>query len=481
MKWACDVGLTRREKVKQARQANVMEDLLDLDFSGFGPEKVRMDDGWNAPNETLLGERKREKKMEQRRANPPSLFSPPQSAVPTVPAAPAAPGFAPQPYAPMQPPFTPMRPQLPPRTDGLLYGGVPSYPPMDYYPPYPPYPQQAPGTPAGQAPQSYSMDFMMSSTPSSDLRSSIPPPEPFLNMSPSFMPPQNMPQNMPPQGMPPQGMPPQGMAQGGPQNMPPQGMPPQGMPQGMPQSMAQGMPQSMQQGGPQGMPQSMAQGMQQSMPQGMPQGMPQSMPPQSMPQNMPQNMPQGFMNPSLMPQNMPQGMPQNMLPQNVMVPQNMPPSMPQQPFVPLTPTLTAVKPAQPPSVLGQTHVESPSAVIRRDSSKTTIIPLMNPARDAPQLPPPQTRHQRGLSSVVHNTGLVEDESTEDEDDYESQIEKNERKTDENVKRKVMNALQSALSDLQLTGIQIKWSDIEVDRRIGVGGFAIVYHGLYRCV
>ena len=74
-----------------------------------------------------------------------------------------------------------------------------------------------------------------------------------------------------------------------------------------------------------------------------------------------------------------------------------------------------------------------------------------------------------------------DESTEDEDDYESQIEKNERKTDENVKRKVMNALQSALSDLQLTGIQIKWSDIEVDRRIGVGGFAIVYHGLYRCV
>ena len=33
-----------------------------------------------------------------------------------------------------------------PIVDGLLYGGVPSYPPMDYYPPYPPYPQQAPGT-----------------------------------------------------------------------------------------------------------------------------------------------------------------------------------------------------------------------------------------------------------------------------------------------------------------------------------------------
>ena len=171
-------------------------------------------------------------------------------------------------------------------------------------------------------------------------------------------------------------------------------------------------------------------------------------------------------------------MPQNMIPQNMMMPQGMQQGMQQQPFVPPTPTLTAVKPAQPPSVLGQTRVESPSAVIRRDSSKTTIIPLMNPARDAPQ---PQIHHQRGLSSVVHNTGLVEDESTEDEDDYESQIEKNERKTDENVKRKVMSALQSALSDLQLTGIQIKWSDIEVDRRIGVGGFAIVYHGLYRCV
>ena len=128
-------------------------------------------------------------------------------------------------------------------------------------------------------------------------------------------------------------------------------------------------------------------------------------------------------------------------------------------------------------MLGQTKVESPTAIVHKDSSKTTIIPLMNPARDVP--PPPQIHHQRGLSSVVHNTGLVEDDSTEDEDDYESQIEKNERKTDENVKRKVMNALQSALSDLQLTGIQIKWSDIEVDRRIGVGGFAIVYHGLYR--
>lgn len=155
--------------------------------------------------------------------------------------------------------------------------------------------------------------------------------------------------------------------------------------------------------------------------------------------------------------------------------------LPQQPiqqsFVPLSPALTAIQPSQPPSVLGQTKVESPTAIIHKDSSKTTIIPLMNPARDVP--PPPQIHHQRGLSSVVHNTGLVEDDSTEDEDDYESQIEKNERKTDENVKRKVMNALQSALSDLQLTGIQIKWSDIEVDRRIGVGGFAIVYHGLYR--
>ena len=68
---------------------------------------------------------------------------------------------------------------------------------------------------------------------------------------------------------------------------------------------------------------------------------------------------------------------------------------------------------------------------------------------------------------------------EDEEDYESRVEKNERKTDDTVKQKVMTALQSALSDLQLTGIQIRWAEIEVDQRIGVGGFAIVYHGMYR--
>lgn len=138
---------------------------------------------------------------------------------------------------------------------------------------------------------------------------------------------------------------------------------------------------------------------------------------------------------------------------------------PMMPFAPISPQLPTSHPAQPPSLLGQ----------QSDSSKTTIVPLMNPARG-----PPISNHRRGLSSVVRNTGLVEDESSEeDEEDYESRIEKSENKTDENLKKKVMNALQSALSDLQLTGIQIKWSEIEVDERIGVGGFAIVYHGMYR--
>ena len=81
--------------------------------------------------------------------------------------------------------------------------------------------------------------------------------------------------------------------------------------------------------------------------------------------------------------------------------------------------------------------------------------------------------------MVRNAGLVEDDSSEDEVDYESRIEKSESQADEALKRKVMTALQSALSDLQLTGIQIRWSEIEVDERIGVGGFAIVYHGMYR--
>ena len=345
--------MTCREKVRQAKQANVMDDLLDLDFSGFGPEKVRMDDGWNTPNDAMIGERKREKKMEERMNRPLPLFQQQPR--------PANPPFQPQPFNQQPPfnqvpqPFNQPLPSLPPRADAMMFGGVPSYPPMDYsYPPYPPYPQQS---------QRISVDYMLSSNPSDLHRGPMQPQDAFMNMPPNYM-------------------------------------------------------------------------------------------------------QQGFMNPLLQgrsQQSLQQGMPQQ--------------GLAQQPFVPLSPALTAIQPSQPPSVLGQTKVESPTSIIHKDSSKTTIIPLMNPARDVP--PPPQTHHQRGLSSVVHNTGLVEDDSTEDEDDYESQIEKNERKTDENVKRKVMNALQSALSDLQLTGIQIKWSDIEVDRRIGVGGFAIVYHGLYR--
>lgn len=146
--------------------------------------------------------------------------------------------------------------------------------------------------------------------------------------------------------------------------------------------------------------------------------------------------------------------------------------------VPHSPHLTAAHPSQQPSMIGQ-HVADPNVtVMRQDSSKTTIVPLANPAREPPR---EQSRHQRGLSSVVRNAGLVEDEDEdyEDEEDYESRVEKNERKTDDTVKQKVMTALQSALSDLQLTGIQIRWAEIEVDQRIGVGGFAIVYHGMYR--
>ena len=158
-------------------------------------------------------------------------------------------------------------------------------------------------------------------------------------------------------------------------------------------------------------------------------------------------------------------------------------------FTPTSPTLNAVRPQQPPSVLGQQKVEVPPAPApspappNQSTTRTTIIPLMNPNLQEPSTP---SRHQRGLSSVVHNTSIVGDNSSdeeedEDQEDYEARIERNEQKTDEAVKRKVMTALQSALSDLQLTGIQIKWSDIEVDDRIGVGGFAIVYHGMYRYV
>ena len=173
-------------------------------------------------------------------------------------------------------------------------------------------------------------------------------------------------------------------------------------------------------------------------------------------------------NPQPMMQTHQQPMMQNPQPMIQTPQQLMPP-----PFMPTSPRLTAVRPQQPPSVLGHTKVETPTPV---DTTKTTIVPLMNPVREQPT-----SHHQRGLSSVVHNTSVVEDNSTEDEEDYEARIESNELKTDEKVKKKVMSALQSALSNLQLTGIQIKWSDIEVDDRIGVGGFAIVYHGMYRCV
>ena len=113
----------------------------------------------------------------------------------------------------------------------------------------------------------------------------------------------------------------------------------------------------------------------------------------------------------------------------------------QPPVPPPAPSLLPSRPAQPPSLLGKPA----------DSSKTTIVPLMNPAREPPMpMPaqePPTPTHRRGLSSVVRNAGLVEDDSSEDEVDYESRIEKSESQADEALKRKVMTALQSALSDL----------------------------------
>lgn len=45
--------------------------------------------------------------------------------------------------------------------------------------------------------------------------------------------------------------------------------------------------------------------------------------------------------------------------------------------------------------------------------------------------------------------------------------------------RVVNALQARLSDVQLTGIQINWEEVAIDQKVGAGGFAVVYHGMYR--
>ena len=37
----------RKVKNEDVKQQTPMEDLIDLDFSGFGPETVRMDDAWS--------------------------------------------------------------------------------------------------------------------------------------------------------------------------------------------------------------------------------------------------------------------------------------------------------------------------------------------------------------------------------------------------------------------------------------------------
>ena len=50
-KYIQHLWIPARSKVKtedSKKQSDVMEDLLDIDFSGFGPDAVRMDESWNA-------------------------------------------------------------------------------------------------------------------------------------------------------------------------------------------------------------------------------------------------------------------------------------------------------------------------------------------------------------------------------------------------------------------------------------------------
>ena len=45
--------------------------------------------------------------------------------------------------------------------------------------------------------------------------------------------------------------------------------------------------------------------------------------------------------------------------------------------------------------------------------------------------------------------------------------------------RVVNALQATLSDVQLTGLQINWEEVSIGQKVGMGGFAVVYRGMYR--
>ena len=437
-KYIQHLWIPARSKVKtedSKKQSDVMEDLLDIDFSGFGPDAVRMDESWNAETTGVA-----------RRPMPPhvaravdtdkafvNLVNPQRvpgssSLVPVAPVAPVAP-FAPAPSGFVPPSASP---------NGFVNGG-------------------------------YNTGRMPSPDGMSLFGNQNVPFNPSFSMFNYMRDPMGQPvMGQPVMGQP--GMPQPAMAQPGMTQpaMPQPGMTQPAMPQpGMTQpAMPQpGMTQPT-------MPQPL---IQPSMPQ--PSSQQPSTPSSSLsqPTNPQTNFSVEYMFSQPKPQPDQHGDNFLFMPpyqQAPMISSFIPPAQP-----PRSPHLTAAHPPQQPSLIGQ-HIAEPGAP-RLENSKTTIVPLATPVREPPREPP---HHQRGLSSVVRNAGLIEDEDEdedEDEEDYEARIEKNERKTDEAVKYKVMTALQSALSDLQLTGIQIKWSEIEVDQRIGVGGFAIVYHGMYR--
>ena len=412
--------MTRRKvKNEDVKQQEPMEDLIDLDFSGFGPETVRMDDAWSVAPPFAATDKTRRMNPPQREAQPlppvqKSLFNP------TSPfQGPPAP-FPQQGFVPPTSMFTPPGP-LPSEPVSMFGGGGIYQHPMDF--------SNNPFVPT---------NYGTYLSPPSQMQSQLPP-----QLPPPQLPPQQLqPQQLPPQQLQTQQLPPQQSQQ--------------------PSTQANFNVDYMFSG-----PTSTNDGSLVQQP---------FMPPYQQPSMLQPN--QSIIQPQpLLPSNQQPLIQQQSIRQSSQQHLRQPSQQPsyQPSFMPLSPSLTAVHPQQPPSVMGQFIVDTPPPQPAADSTKTTIVPLMNPGREAPT----GSHHQRGLSSVVRNTSVVEDNSSEDEEDYEARIESNELKTDEKVKKKVMSALQSALSDLQLTGIQIKWSDIEVDDRIGVGGFAIVYHGMYR--
>lgn len=106
-----------------------------------------------------------------------------------------------------------------------------------------------------------------------------------------------------------------------------------------------------------------------------------------------------------------------------------------------------------------------------ETNNSVNRPLETPGKEVTPRPEP----------TATKTSMESTSSEDEDDDYETRIEKQERKQDEAVKKRVISALQNALSDIQLTGIQIDFEEIEILERIGVGGFAIVYKGYYRYI